>query len=61
METKNKLDATVNTITLRNVPDGLKAKLIAKAESEGKRLTGRTMPLGAFIIKVLNDYTKATA
>ncbi len=60
MDHKNKLDAGVNTITLRNVPDGLKAKLMTKAESEGKRLTGRTMPLGAFIIKILNDYVKAT-
>lgn len=56
-----KLNTEVNTITLRNVPDGLKAKLAAKAESEGKRLVGRKMPLGAFVIKILNDYIKATS
>lgn len=57
---KNQLDATVDTITLRNVPDGLKAKLIVQAEEYGMRLLGRKMPLGAFVIKILRDFTSTS-
>lgn len=60
-EQRNKLDPEVSTITIRNCPNGLKAKLADKARSEGLRLTGRKMTLGAFIIKILTDYVRASA
>ncbi len=57
---RNKLDPNVNTITIRNCPNGLKQKLVDKAQTEGLRLTGREMTLGAFVIKILTDYVKAS-